>query len=868
MGSAATHSPTSLDGVAAWRIAHHEMRIELDPTRTVVECTLDLVRTTDGDTLRVALDGRGLDTLRVALDGRELTPAEYELTDRALTLDLGAGVGGQRHRVTTTVAVRPGGPNDLGITASERVIASRVEPQGFRRITWSLDRPSNRSTFDVTLVADPARCRTLLANGPLTEQGVLDDGRVWARFHDTVPKPSYLFAVAAGDLDLRSTAFTTHSGRQLELRVAALPEHIDGAGFALDAMAVTMAYDEAHGGLEHDHDVLTFVAVPGYPDATEYQGLMFFDPALLVLDTAGWVDDDVMLVLLNVAHEYGHHTRGNRVTVRSWGQLTLKEGLTVLTAQNDVRRHLLGPASRVLEVLDLRRLQFPEEVTIGAPALRDEVDNPEQLYTRTTYLKGAEIFGMLRTVLGSERWLAVFSEFLRRFDLDAAGVDDFLAVASELAPDHAASIESVARWFTLRGRPSLAISVTEQPSAITVRRTDPLTDSPSVGIPLALGFRSTDGAPLAVAIDGGAPASEHVVVVDSREGTIHVDSPAPFVLAPTRGYSAPVDLSVDLDSDHLATLVVHDDDPYTRWWAAETTMIRAIDAYRTGDTDGADAEVALLADALRTVLAAPTDPLMLAQLLAVPDEFMLGDRDTQIDVDGVAAGLAFLRARLGAAVHDPLLAVLERHADPAPHGTAAADLNRRALVEPVLGLLLATGSDEALQIADRQLASADHTRAVRALAQLLHVDAVDADPLIERTYARWQHAPKLLDRWLRSQSGARRTDTIARVAALAAGPLYDRADRGRVMGVWFPFATRNRSVFHHPSGEGYRVFVDEVIELMPVNAGLVIRLVGDLLQFRRFDDRRQALLRAELERLADAPGMPDFAVGIVRGLLA
>jgi aminopeptidase N len=199
-----------------------------------------------------------------------------------------------------------------------------------------------------------------------------------------------------------------------------------------------------------------------------------------------------------------------------------------------------------------------------------------------------------------------------------------------------------------------------------VRRTDPLTDSPSVGIPLALGFRGTDGAPLAVAIDGGAPASEHVVVVDSREQTIHVDSPAPFVLAPMRGYSAPVDLSVDLDSEHLASLLVHDDDPYTRWWAAETAMIRAIDAHRAGDTAGADAEVALLADALRTVLAAPgrhTDPLMLAQLLAVPDEFMLGDRATQIDVDGVAAGLAFLRARLGAAVHDPLLAVLERQID-------------------------------------------------------------------------------------------------------------------------------------------------------------------------------------------------------------
>jgi len=188
-------------------------------------------------------------------------------------------------------------------------------------------------------------------------------------------------------------------------------------------------------------------------------------------------------------------------------------------------------------------------------------------------------------------------------------------------------------------------------------------------------------------------------------------------------------------------------------------------------------------------------------------------------------------------------------------------------VEPCLNLLLATGSTEARDAAEAQLASVNDTRAVRALGQLLHVDSVDADDLIARTYARWQHATKLVDRWLREQTGARRRDTIQRVRTLVDSPLYDREDRSRVMAVWFPFATRNRSVFHDPSGAGYRTFVDEVLVLMPINAGLVVRLVGDLLQFRRFDDHRQALLRGELERMADAPGMPAFAVGIVRHLL-
>ena len=841
-----------------WRIDHLEMRVELHAERTVVHCTSTAVRTGAGaPDAPLVLDGRGLDTVEVALDGVALPATDYDLADRTLTLRPGSA---DRCTVRTIVTVVPGGANDNGVTARDRLISTTCEPQGFRRITWSIDQPANRATFDVTLVANPGSYRTLLANGHLVGQGVLADGRIWARFDDPVAKPSYLFAFVAGDLDIRSVPYTGPNGRTIELRIAALPEQIDGADFGLGMMAEVMAYDAAHGGLEHDLDVLTFVAIPGYPDATEYQGLMFFDASILVVDTRGWVDDDLLLIAANIAHEYGHHTRGNRVTVRTWGQLALKEGLTVLTAQNDVRRHLFGPAARVMDVLDLRRLQFPEETTIGAPVVRGEVDDPHQLYTRTTYLKGAEVFGMLRTLLGPARWADTFAEFLRRFDLDAAGVDDFIAVAKEVSPHQAGDIDGVARWFTLRGRPALAVSASgnDGRTEVHVRRTDTLVDEPPVAMPLRIALRAADGTAL----------GEHTVVLGAREERFTFDTAAAAV-APLRGYSSPVDVAVDLGDDALATLLLHDDDAYTRWWAGETLMIRAIDAHRAGRDLEAEAQVTQVAQALAAVLrSGDGDPLLLAQLLAVPDEFMLGDREPRIDVDGVASGLDFLRSRLGTALHDPLLALLHDTADPTPHGTAPADIARRTLVDPVLGLLLATRSDEAVAVAMSQLDAPDHTRAVRALGQLLHVDTVDAESVIERTYRRWESAPKLVDRWLRAQSGARRADTIERVAALAHGPLYDRADRSRVMGVWFPFATRNRSVFHHPSGEGYRVFVDEVIELMPVNAGLVIRLVGDLLQFKRFDDARQALLRAELERMADAPGMPSFAVDIVRSLLA
>lgn len=853
---------TSPNPLGPWRIDHAELRLELSSEQVVVTARLHVVPVEGTEAGPLVLDGRGLATHEVSVDDVVLAADAYGLTDRTLSLPIGEGA----HVVGTRVTAPVGAPHTKGFVRGPSLLFTDCEPEGFRRITWFLDRPSNRSTFDVTLVADPAEYPVALTNGRQVADGELDDGRRWVRFDDPFDKPSYLFSMVAGTLAWLDRPFRTASGRDLRLRIASSPETVSGGYFASEMLERVMRFDEAQGGIEHDLDTLTYVAVPGYSDATEYHGLMFFEPSLLLVDQRGWVDDDLLLISANVAHEYGHHVRGNRVTVQSWGQLALKEGLTVLMGQNDFRRHWLGDATRVMDVLDLRRLQFPEEVTIGAPVVRGEVSDPASLYTRTTYLKGAEIFGMLRTVLGAERWRTAFSSFITGHDLGSATIDDFLAAARAAAPDAGGDIDGIARWFGLAGRPALRIDAATD--SVTVSRTDTLGDEPPVAMPVVLGFRSLDGAPLAVALDGGTPAHEHTVVLHGRERAVRIDAPQPYVLSPLRRYSSPVDLTVDLPSDHLAVLVEHDDDPYARWWAGESLMIRVVDAHRAGRADDADAALAVLADALRRVAADETDPLLLANLLAVPDEFMLGDRDVTIDVDGVASGLQFLRERLGLALHDELLAVLDRFGDDHPTGDTARDITIRTTVEPVLALLLATGSDDGAEAALVQLGSLDSTRAVRALTQLAHYDDVPFDDLLRVTYENWQHSPKLVDRWLRAQSGSRRSDTIERVAALAAGPLYDRSDRGRVMAVWFPFATRNRSVFHHPSGAGYRAFVDELGVLMPDNAGLAVRLVGDLLQFRRFDPHRQSLLRAELERMADMQGMPDFAVGILRSLLA
>lgn len=855
------------DVAGPWAVTHLQMRIELDTEQVVVSTVSTVERVPGTDAGPLVLDGRGLTTRSVHVDG---VVADHLVTidDRTLTVPL----DGQRHEVATEVAVVPAVASGLGFTARPGLLSTTCEPEGFRRITWSIDRPHNRATYDVTLVGDPAHFPVMLANGHCVERGELPDGRHFARFDDPITKPSYLFAAVAGDLSLVSRPYVTSSGRTVTLSVAAPPALIGGADFALDRLAEAMRFDEANGGLEHDLDVLTFVAIPGYPDATEYHGLMFFEAAILVVDTRGFVDDDLLLIAANVAHEYGHHVRGNRITVRTWGNLALKEGLTVLMGQNDVRAHQFGPMSRVLDVLDLRRQQFPEETTIGAPVVRGEVPDPSALYNRTTYLKGAEVFGMLRTVLGPERWAAAFADYVRRFDLGAAGVDDFVAIACEQAPELADDLRAIARWFTLVGRPSLRITSdtidADGSVRVVVERVDSLTDDPPVAVPVTIAVRDGNGTVRTEV--AGTDADEHVAVLRDRRLEVVARATRPVsgdVLVSTlRRYSAPVDVAVESSSEQLAALVLRDDDPYVRWWSAQELMIRSIDAHRSGDTTGASTMRALLAATLGETMRTEADPALLAQLLAVPDEFMLGDRGERIDVDGVAGGLAVLRAELGVALHDALVEVLHRFPD-RPQSTEATDIARRWLVEPVLALLLASGSADGQAIAMAEANGDQHTRAMRAFAQLLHVDSTPADELVAATYERWSSSPRLVDRWIRAQSGARRSDTIERVAGLVGGTLYDRSDRARVTAVWFPFATRNRTVFHHPSGAGYRLFVDELGVLMPQNPGLAVRFVSDLLQFKRFDDHRSALLRAELERMATLPGMPDFAVGILRSLL-
>ncbi len=842
---------------SGWTTDHADIRMDLDPTAVIVRCALSLSRQTSGHAGgELNLDGEDLTLREVCVDGERLPSGDYSVNPHGLKIDLG---GRRTAVVETTSVVLPGDPHNLGIARTPGTLSSVLEPTGLRHVTFCMDNPSVRSTYTVTLVADPAEYPDTFANGQLVSQASLPDGRVSRTFDDPIPKPSYLVSVLAGKFATKAVTVEAASDKLVELAVIAAPESIDGAGFALETLEQTMKFDLDIGGIPYDLDRLLMAAVARHPEATEYHGLMFFEPSLLILDSKGWTDDDVVPILANVSHEYLHHTRGNRVTVTSWEQLALKEGLTVL-AQGDFRAHLEGPAARVDEVAFLRRVQFPEEAVLAVPAVPSKLSDARKAYNRTSYLKAAEAFRMLRRIAGTGAWGQATSEFYRRFDLKAASVDDFVDALQAAAPERSPEIAGISKWFRLIGRPAVTMSVQRLDAGIEVaaERTDELLEQDPVLIPLEVGFMNPDGTPCEVDLNGVRSTSHHVLLRD-RSVALEVATRPDVIVSALRDFSAPIDFHMDHTLEELGVLVVYETDVYARWSAAHELKLTAVDAFRSGNESLARQATAVLAGALGEIIARNDDPAVLARLLQMPSEVELGERSVTLDVDGIHRGVTAFAALLGQSL-GPVLAAVVRKGGDDPASTDAQDRAIRSLADSATALLLARGSVDDWELATNAVVNADPTRALRALARALGSGHPGSEELISLSERRWDGAPRLLDRCTRAQTGAARPETIARLRRLLSQPRYDRADRTRVMAVWFPFCTENRVAFHDISGSGYEVFVDELEFLIKVNPGLVPRLVPDFLQMHRFDATRQKMMREQLARVRSFDGL-DASVG-------
>ncbi len=832
---------------------HVELTFTLDPRETRVRSRLE-VRRIGAVNAPLVLDGEELTLREIRLDGAVVEPPSYTTDGERLIV----------HEVPDTfvleieVAICPEDNTQLsGLYTSGGMFCTQCEALGFRRITFFPDRPDVMTRFRVHLIADEGAYPVLLSNGNRVESSSLGDGRHEAIWDDPYPKPSYLFALVAGDLGHVEGTFTTMGGREVELYVWSEHDNVDRLDHALACLKSAMRWDEEVFGREYDLDLFNIVAVNDFNmGAMENKSLNVFNAARVLASPETATDDDYEMIDGVIAHEYFHNWTGNRITCRDWFQLTLKEGLTVLRDQLYSADMASEAVKRIDDVQTLRSFQFPEDAGPTAHPIRPEsyiaMDN---FYTATVYEKGAEVLRMIRTLLGARGFRRGMDLYFERHDGQAVTCDDFRAA---MADANGADLEQFERWYDQAGTPVVEAQGRWEEDAsrytLHLSQSCPATpgqpDKAPFHIPVAVGLLGADGADL---VEGRVLELREPEQSFEFEGVD--EEPVPSLL---RGFSAPVRLRTRLTDDQLAFLMAHDSDPFNRWEAGQRLYTRVVLGLVTDVQEGA-ADLAVpsrLVDAFgRNLAAAGLDRSLQALAMGLPGERLLGDAMEVVDPDAIHRARRHVVRTLARRLEEPLRAVYRREAPDGPYRYAPDEAGRRRLRNVCLGFLSALETPSTTALCLEQFDGADNmTDEIAALRCLARLPGEASEEALERFYRRWRAVPLVIDKWFTTQAGALRDDALERVDALLGHPDFDRRNPNRFRSLVGTF-TRNQPAFHRADGEGYRWVADRILELDPLNPLVAARTAETLSPWRRFDGGRQALIRAQLERIVAREGL-------------
>ena len=857
------------------------LRFELDPSRTIVTSTLDIERVGGEGDEPLELDGDALSFVGATLDGAPVDPARLEVSPSALRLSAPP----RRFTLSVTTALSPATNKELmGLYASSGNFCTQCEAQGFRRITYYLDRPDVLSVFTTELVADAARYPTLLSNGNPVSAGALDDGRHFAVWHDPFPKPCYLFALVAGRFDMIEGDFTTRSGRRVTLRVYTDEGQGPRCHHALEAIKKSMRWDEERYGLEYDLDLFMVVAVNDFNfGAMENKGLNIFNAKYILASAETATDDDFAGVETVVAHEYFHNWSGNRVTLRDWFQLSLKEGLTVYRDQSFDEDNISRVVHRVNTVNRLRGGQFKEDQGPMAHPVRPrsylKIDN---FYTATVYNKGAEVIRMFHLLLGDEGYRAACGEYFSRFDGQAATIEDFAGVMQAHTP---LDLTPFLRWYDQAGTPRVEVrgsyNAADRSYTLTARQSTPPTPGQPhklpVLIPIKLGLLDAEGR--------GVPTPElhqgELWLLTEEEQSVTLRGaggaglPGPVVPSLLRHFSAPVKLEFDYRDDDLELLARHDPDGFNRWQAAQLLALGALRPLIAAAREGASDEGlrALVSPRYLSAFGAALgerldDRFYHAQLLSLPSEAYLAELEAVVDPVAIERARLALRGALAAA-HAPALRALYSSLAEGANGYDVAQMGRRALRGVCLAYLCALPEGAALakEQFDQSL-GVNMTDCVSALSCLVHAETPERDEALARFEERWRAHPLVMNKWLMAQAQAKLPSALARVEELMSHPSFSAETPNCVYALIGGFTNGNPARFHAASGEGYRFLGALVLRLDAVNPMVAARMVDPLTHWRRVDSARAALMRAELEAMRGRGGLSANLLECVEKSLA
>ena len=858
-----------------------ELEFDLADTETRVQSHLVLRRNPAAQTpaAPLRLDGEELQLAAIGLDGRPLAPSDYNIepdgalvipkVPDAFALDIATHIHPERNTQLS------------GLYTSGGNYCTQCEAEGFRRITDFLDRPDVMSRYSVTIRADKARFPILLSNGNPSDSGDLPDGRHRAKWVDPHPKPSYLFALVAGDLVAVRDQFTTRSGRTVPLAIWVRRGDEDKCGHAMESLKKAMRWDEETFGLEYDLDVFNIVAVSDFNmGAMENKGLNIFNTRYVLAKPDTATDTDYQGIEAVIAHEYFHNWTGNRVTCRDWFQLSLKEGLTVFRDQLFSADQGSAAVSRIDNVRVLRALQFTEDAgPLAHPVQPRSYLRIDNFYTPTVYNKGAEVIRMVHTLLGIEGFRRGMDVYIGKNDNHAATIEDFLAAMEE---GNGVDLSGFRLWYRQAGTPEITVEDHYDPASrqyeLTVSQTVPATpgqpEKQPMPVPLAMGLLGPNGDELPTRLDGESDAKPgtRVLVADKeRQVFCFADVAAPPVPSVLRNFSAPVKLQ-GVPLDRLKFLAIHDSDPVARWDAGQQVATRIlldrIAAHQRGEPmPPLDAD--LIAARRETLAGSDRDPAFAAEALILPSELTLAEEIKIVDPDAIHIARKNARAEIALSLREILERAYRDLADPGVYKTDGRSIGRRALRNACLAYLAAGDASLGARLAKAQFdRAANMTDVLAALAVLVDIDCPERADALDAFYRRWEADPLVIDKWFALQARSSLPGTLEAVRALSTHAAYTRSNPNRVRALVGAFSQGNPLHFHARSGDGYAFLADEVLALDPGNPTLAARLVQPLGQWRRYDAARQGLMRAQLDRILATSGLSPNTYEMVSKSLA
>lgn len=856
-----------------------ELQFDLEAASTRVKSTLNIRRNPQANSsdAPLILNGQQMRLLQVQLDNVLLTADQYLLNEDSLIIN---GVG-QSFQLMTEVEINPEQNTSLeGLYKSRTMFCTQCEAEGFRKITYYLDRPDVMSEFTTTVIADKAQFPVLLSNGNCIEAKQLDHGKHLTTWHDPFRKPAYLFALVAGNLEFIEDSFTTCSGRNITLRIFVESKDLDKCDHAMQSLKHAMRWDEEVYGREYDLDIFMIVAVDDFNmGAMENKGLNIFNTSCVLAKPETTTDAGFQRVEAVVAHEYFHNWSGNRVTCRDWFQLSLKEGFTVFRDSEFSADMGSRTVKRVEDVSMLRTLQFAEDAGPMAhpvrPASFIEISN---FYTMTVYEKGAEVVRMIHTLLGAEKFRAGSDLYFDRHDGEAATIENFVKAMEDAS---GRDLTQFTRWYSQAGTPRIHAEDSYDTELgiyqLTLKQSCPSTPEATSEakkpylIPVAMGLLSEAGNlaihQQGVAVDMETSDNTHTVLEFTETEQTFVfeklpERPIPVLL---RNFSAPVKLSYDYSRDDLTAIMSRDDDGFSRWDASQKLAVDVLNDVMISYCENQHYQVdERLIEAYRAILQDESlDKAMVALMLQLPTEAYLSEIADLIDVEAIHYSRLKVRKVIANALYSELLETYKRCNQQKEFSADAEAVAERSLKNIALGYLMQSDQIDAVELALQQFQTATNmTDESSALILLVNSQHDNADSIrtqvLTSFYQRWKGESLVVNQWLMTQASCSLPGGLERIKNLMQHESFDIKNPNKVRAVIGAFCGNNPINFHRADGLGYEFLADQIIYLNRLNPQIASRQLTPLTKWRKYDSARQEMMKSSLQRILNTEHLsPD-----------